>query len=88
LFQSTDGGSSWSVLQRSGPRAQNLVVNPQDSGTLYAVSDGGGSWNVVLTEVTLHIGYPWVAVAPGAGGARTLYAGGTARGVFRTLCEA
>jgi photosystem II stability/assembly factor-like uncharacterized protein len=92
LFNTTDGGSSWATLQSSSPSVQNLVVDPQDSDTLYAVSgrgivksaDSGGSWNKVLSEETLTFGTAWVAVAPGDGGASTVYAGGNGRGVFKS----
>src|ERR1019366_2214161 len=52
-------------------------------------TDGGGSWSVVSPEGTASDPYPWlvgwVVVAPGEGGPSTVYAGGNARGVFKSL---
>ena len=70
-FKSTDGGSSW---VNTGFNGSNLVVDPQDSAVLYAVSpdgivkstDGGGNWSVILPGATNTYSW-WVAVTPGQG---------------------
>jgi photosystem II stability/assembly factor-like uncharacterized protein len=90
VSRSTDGGATWAVISRSGPRGRHLVVDPQDSSTLYGVddysndvmksADGGGSWGVVLSVPLTS----WVAVAPAAGGGSTVFAGGTGLGVFKS----
>jgi hypothetical protein len=66
VFKSTDGGSNWVA---TGFNGTNLVIDPQDSATLYAVSpngivkstDGGGNWSVILPGATKDPGW-WVAV--------------------------
>ena len=91
LFKSTDGGSNWAIVT-SGIALQNLVVDPQDSGTVYGLSsrgvvksvDAGASWNVVLSDVTFDWGMSWVAVTRREGEASTVYAGGTGRGVLKS----
>jgi hypothetical protein len=96
VFKSTDGGSTWAIVSSgivsSGITMQNLVVDPQDSSTIYGLSsrgvaksvDGGASWNLVLSEVTFDWGMSWVAVARREGEASTVYAGGTGRGVLKS----
>ena len=95
-FRSTDGAASWT---RAGnlSNAWNLAVDPLDSGSVYAVNDvgilkgtdGGGSWNVVSPQGTASDPFQslvgWVVVAPGEGGPSTVYVGGNARGVFKSL---
>lgn len=96
LFQSTDGAASWT---RAGHLSNvwNLAIDPLDSGSVYALDqdhgilksrDGGGSWSVVSPEGTA---LPWMAgwlvVAPREGGPSMVYAGGDARGVFKSLDE-
>jgi photosystem II stability/assembly factor-like uncharacterized protein len=97
VFKSTDGGSSWFD---TGFKGVNLVVDPQHSGALYAVSsdgivkstNGGGSWSAVLSGATNGPGW-WVAVTLGGDGGRrprrlarssTVYAGTGSRGIFRS----
>ena len=90
LFKSTNGGMTWASVS-SGITMQDLVVDPQDSSTIYGLSsrglvksiDGGVSWKVVLSEVTLGSG-SWLAVTDGEGEASTIYAGGTGRGVLKS----
>jgi hypothetical protein len=94
---STDGAKSWAIVS---PKLdlQNLVVDPQDSAILYAVSlfeghagsfgivkstDGGASWSVMLSEAT-NQALTWVAVAPTAGGTSAVYAGGDWRGILKS----
>ncbi|HYW48809.1 MAG TPA: hypothetical protein VE959_38450 [Bryobacteraceae bacterium] len=89
VARSTNGGGSWAVVGSvSGALdLHGLVVDPQDSGTLYGLSndgvekstDGGAAWNLALAG-----GAEWVAVAPAAGGASALYAGGDWRGVLKS----
>ena len=93
VFKSTDGGASWSAAN-SGltfTSVNALVIDPQNSSTLYAAlagatgevfksTDGGASWSAVssglmLTSVTA------LAIDPKNPG--TLYAGGDG-GVFKT----
>jgi hypothetical protein len=77
VFKSTDGGSSWVDTGFTGFRGVNLVIDPEDSGTLYTVSsdgivkstDGGGNWSVVLPGATSPYTW-WVAVTRGQGGRR------------------
>jgi photosystem II stability/assembly factor-like uncharacterized protein len=77
VFKSTDGGSSW---VDTGFQGVNLVVDPQDSAVLYAVSpdgivksmDGGGNWSVVLPGATTNSPGWWVAVTPGKGAGHRL----------------
>jgi photosystem II stability/assembly factor-like uncharacterized protein len=96
VFRSTDGAASWT---RPGnvSNVWSLAVDPLDTGNVYAVNDsgilkstaGGGSWSVVSPEGTAKDPFPWlvswVVVAPGEGGLSTVYAGGNARGVFKSL---
>ena len=96
VFRSTDGAASWT---RAGNvfNVWNLAIDPLDSGSVYALNDsgilkstdGGGSWSVVSPEGTASDPYPWLVgwlvVAPGEGGPSTVYAGGNARGVFKSL---
>jgi photosystem II stability/assembly factor-like uncharacterized protein len=96
VFRSTDGAASWA---RAGNEVNvwNLAIDPVDSGSVYALNDrgilksadGGGSWSVVSPGGTASDPYPWlvgwVVVAPGEGGPSTVYAGGNARGVFKSL---
>jgi photosystem II stability/assembly factor-like uncharacterized protein len=96
VFRSADGGASWT---RAGNvfNVWNLAIDPRDSGSVYAVNDGGilkstdggGSWSVVSPAGTASDPFPWLVgwlvVAPGEGGPSTVYAGGNARGVFKSL---
>jgi photosystem II stability/assembly factor-like uncharacterized protein len=96
VFRSTDGAASWT---RAGHELNvwSLAVDPLDSGSVYALNDrgilkstdGGGSWRVVSPQGTADDPFPykfgWVVVAPGEGGPSTVYAGGNARGVFKSL---
>ena len=96
VFRSKDGAASWT---RAGNviNVSNLAIDPLDSGSVYAVNDrgilkstdGGGSWSVVSPGGTASDPYPWlvgwVVVAPGEGGPSAVYAGGNARGVFKSL---
>ena len=98
VFKSVDGGGSWTMVG-SGPsrtaccagEMRNLAVDPQGSGTLYAVSndgivkstDAGANFNLVL-PLTDDWGLQWLVVAPGQGGATALYAGGDPRGVLKS----
>jgi photosystem II stability/assembly factor-like uncharacterized protein len=92
VAKSIDGGGSWAVVGSLpgsfGPRG--LVVDPQDSGVLYASTDrgvekstdAGGSWSLVLSRAP---SYPlWLAVAPAAGGPSAVYAGGDWRGILKS----
>src|SRR5271157_1078157 len=96
VFRSTDGAASWT---RAGNLSNvwSLAIDPLDSGSVYALNidrgilkstDGGGSWSVVSPEGTASDPFPWlvgwVVVAPGEGGPSTVYAGGNARGVFKS----
>ena len=96
VFRSSDGAASWT---RAGNvfNVWNLAIDPLDSGSVYALNDrgilkstdGGGSWSVVSPEGTASDPFPWLVgwlvVAPGEGGPSTVYAGGNARGVFKSL---
>ncbi|HEV3333256.1 MAG TPA: hypothetical protein VG096_19850 [Bryobacteraceae bacterium] len=96
VFRSTDGAASWT---RAGnvSNVWSLAVDPLDSESVYALNDsgilkstdGGGSWSVVSPEGTASDPFPWlvawVVVTPGEGGLSTVYAGGNARGVFKSL---
>ncbi len=69
ILKSADGGSTW---VNTGFRGGNLVFDPQDSRSLYAVSsggivksvNGGASWSVVLPGAPGGPGW-WVAVTLG-----------------------
>jgi photosystem II stability/assembly factor-like uncharacterized protein len=96
VFRSADGATSWT---RAGNLSNvwSLAIDPLDSGSVYAVNDSGilksadngGSWSVVSPVGTASDPFPWligwVDVAPGQGGPGTVYAGGNARGVFKSL---
>jgi len=88
VAKSTDGGGSWAVV--GSLRGQGLLVDPQDSGVLYAATDRGvekstddsGSWSVVLSRA--QVVPMWLAVTPVAGGPSTVYAGGDWRGILKS----
>jgi len=96
VFRSTDGAASWTRVGHES-NVWNLAIDPLDSGTVYALNDrgilkstdGGGSWSVVSPQGTAGDPFPylvgWLVVAPGEGGPSTVYAGGNARGVFKSL---
>lgn len=58
LFKSTDGGASWNSIMAGPPVVSSLIIDPQNSATLYAgawwrifkSTDGGASW-IPLTFV-------------------------------------
>jgi hypothetical protein len=96
VFRSTDGAASWT---RAGTLSNvwSLAIDPLDSGSVYALNDSGilkstdsgASWSVVSPEGTASDPFPWLVgwlvVAPGEGGPSTVYTGGNARGVFKSL---
>jgi photosystem II stability/assembly factor-like uncharacterized protein len=96
IFRSTDGGASWTRVGHESD-VWSLAIDPLDSGSVYVIddrgilksTDGGGSWSVVSPEGTASDPFPWLVgwlvVAPGEGGPSTVYAGGNARGVFKSL---
>jgi len=96
VFRSGDGAASWTRVGNLS-NVWNLAIDPLDSGSVYALNDsgilkstdGGGSWSVVSPEGTASDPYPWLdgwlVVAPGEGGPSTVYAGGNARGIFKSL---
>ncbi len=92
IFQSRDGGSSWtsSLSVSAGVQASGLAIDPSSPSTVYAATAGG-----IFRSV--NAGGNWAAVGPQAVGARgaaysvgidpvapaTVYAG-TAEGVFQS----
>jgi photosystem II stability/assembly factor-like uncharacterized protein len=89
VFVSTDGGRSWRAtgLAREGGYVSVLVVDPSDSGTVYAgtgdglyrTTTGGDQWQ----RLVLRPGHVTdVAVEPGRPG--NLYAAVERRGLFRS----
>jgi photosystem II stability/assembly factor-like uncharacterized protein len=90
VFQSTDGGGSWSAVN-TGLTSKNvlaLAINPTTPTTLYAgtysggvfqSTDGGGSWSAVNTGLNTQV----YALAINPTTPTTLYAG-TFGGVFRS----
>jgi hypothetical protein len=91
VFRSTDGAASWT---RAGNLSNvgSLAIDPLNARNVYAVNDGGilkstdsgGSWSVVSIDGTAADPFRWLVVAQGAGGTSTVYAGGNARGVFKS----
>jgi photosystem II stability/assembly factor-like uncharacterized protein len=73
LFGSRDRGLSWARLGSSHGGISALIVDPHDSGTLFAVAagsiekstDGGATWSVVYVPPDLeHVGVSAIAIAP------------------------
>jgi photosystem II stability/assembly factor-like uncharacterized protein len=89
VYKSTDGGKNWkSVDLMSSFKIMDLVINPNDSNTIYAGTgrgvfrsrDGGQNWTLVNSGLT----YPTVkALAIDPKDSSTLYAGTWGNGVFK-----
>jgi photosystem II stability/assembly factor-like uncharacterized protein len=85
LFESTDGGSTWTQVRRDNVlnlvavrRAEATQLLAIDVGGLSASPDGGRTWSTLTTPPT----YPMTALAAADGG-QDLYAGST-DGLYRT----
>lgn len=101
VFKSTDGGASWNESDSGLPGAccvYKLAIDPQNTGTLYAVpagspsglfksTDGGASWSMIYGFIDPHFVFFDIAIDPKGPG--TLYAaaqGGSAGGgVFKSV---
>jgi photosystem II stability/assembly factor-like uncharacterized protein len=87
LFQSTDGGSNWTVINSSFTSLiGGLVIDPQDSGILYAQTDHaifksadrGATWSVIVPYGG------WLAAAPSGGGPSVLYTARDSSGILKS----
>jgi photosystem II stability/assembly factor-like uncharacterized protein len=86
IYESTDAGNTWRTVGRLR-NVDGLVVDPQDSQTLYATSayvvrksvDGGQSWRTVKTPGTWLEGF---AIDPQR--STTLYLGTAGDGIFKS----
>jgi photosystem II stability/assembly factor-like uncharacterized protein len=93
VFQSTDGGATWSGTGLTDIVTELLAIDPTTPGTLYAgthsgvlkSTDGGGTWNAANTGLpaTPEFDPSVTALAVDPSTAGTLYAG-TYSGVFKS----
>lgn len=102
ILRSTDGGSSWQVVfdpNDSGLVATSLVIDPEDSNTVYATYDGPIYTKIVMKSTSGGDSATWspkvsglpndgvlcLAVAVDPGHNNILYVGTKANGVYKNM---
>ena len=93
VYKSTDGAASWRMLSSSPSCCvQDLVIDPQDSGTVYAVSghdgivkstDGGATWLTVNSGLPKGNGIQALLIDPQT--TLTIYGRSYGSGVYRSI---